>query len=463
MSGGRRTRKTGRRFRLVGASLAAAVTLGGVGVALDPAIRTLRSPDRVATLGAPVRLAGSAADLPSPEPTAAPHATVAPQPSPEPKPAPSPSRSPVPTGTPATAAAAGAAPTQGHRHPLPTVTEPGVGGATWNVLDGWANPVDWPTRGTVVSTTVRGATTGLSEPAYVYLPPAYFQPATAALGATGQGRRDLPMTVVFTGYPGDNGHLITRQHYPDAVAAGIASGTIAQTVLLMISPAATFPWDTECSDIPGGPRAFTFYSREAPDAAATEFGLRPKAYASIGDSTGGYCAAKLESIDPGRFGVAVALSGYFSPATDRTTRGTFGDKTLRNTNDLGWRLAHRPVPNVQLLLATAQDERGADGYATNQAWMRLVRSPMTADELVLAHGGHNSASWDREIPYAMSWISARLPHDHVHAAAQPTDSEVATSDGKARTGTARASSTWQPATVAPGDRTRRRSRAGRPA
>src|SRR5581483_2779961 len=98
---------------------------------------------------------------------------------------------------------------------------------------------------------------------------------------------------------------------------------------------------------------------------------------------------------------------------------------------------------------------------TNQAWMRLVHLPMTADELVLSHGGHNSESWNREIPYALSLISARLPHDRVHSAAAPTGSKLATSSGKARTGASRGPGSWQPATVTPADRTRRRSRAGR--
>jgi S-formylglutathione hydrolase FrmB len=266
----------------------------------------------------------------------------------------------------------------------------------------------------VISTTLHGAASGLSELAWVYLPAAYFQP----------GPRNLPITIVFSGYPGHPDNLITRQHYPQATLAGIAAGTIAPSVLVMLAPSVTYPWDTECSDIPDGPQAFTFYDRDVPDATAVQFHLQPDSYDAIGDSTGGYCAAKLQSFDPTRFTVAASLSGYYRPATDPTTHRVFADNALREHNDLGWRLQHLPVPAVSLLLATARDEAGPDGWTTNHAWLRLIQHPMTADGLILDHGGHNFASWDREIPYALSWISGHLPHAHTAPAPVPAGATV---------------------------------------
>jgi hypothetical protein len=307
---------------------------------------------------------------------------------------------------------------------LTTVAEPGPDGSTWNAVVGWADPTTWPRRGTVISTTLQGRISGLSEAAYVYLPASYFRPA-GGQDPPATGARTLPITVVFSGYPGDADRLITHLSYPDVAQAGIQDGTIAPTVLVMLPPSVNFPWDTECTDIPGGPAAFTFYDRDVPDAVAARFRLRPTGYAAIGDSTGGYCAAKLESIDPSRFAVAASLSGYYQPATDTTTRNEFGDAALREHNDLGWRLRHLAVPPVALLLATAQDETGDDGYTTNQDWMQLIERPMTATELVLDHGGHNFGSWNREIPYALAWISARLPGAHTIPEPIPLGATVA--------------------------------------
>ncbi|HEX3612753.1 MAG TPA: alpha/beta hydrolase-fold protein [Sporichthyaceae bacterium] len=317
-----------------------------------------------------------------------------------------------------------AAPATSREHLLPTVVEPGPDGADWNVLTDWSDPTSWPQRGAVLSTTLRGRVSGLSEHAYVYLPSAYFDPAGPGQDPSGPRRRNLPLAVVFSGYPGDADRLINRLHYPAVTLAGIQDGTIAPTVLVMLSPSVDYPWDTECTDIPDGPQAFTFYDRDVPDAVVGQFALRPQTYAAIGDSTGGYCAAKLEAIDPTRFPVAASLSGYFQPATDPTTRGAFNDSTLRERNDLGWRLQHLPVPAVSLLLATATDEGGDDGYATNQEWLHLIHAPMTARELVLDHGGHNFNSWNREIPYALSWITAHLPRSRAILAATPTGAAI---------------------------------------
>jgi S-formylglutathione hydrolase FrmB len=301
-------------------------------------------------------------------------------------------------------------------HHLPTVVETAPDGTTWEVLADWSEETTWPLRGTVVSTTLHGTASGLSELAWVYLPAAYFQPRLDA--------RNLPITIVFGGYPGHPDNLITRQHYPESTRAGIAAGTVAPTVLVMLTPSVTFPWDTECSDIPDGPQAFTFYSQDVPDAAVEQFHLHPDGYAAIGDSTGGYCAAKLQSLDPTRFTVAASLSGYYRPATDPTTHGAFADTGQRRQNDLGWRLRHLPVPAVSLLLATARDETGPDGWTTNETWLHLIQHPMTAEALVLDHGGHNYASWNREVPYALSWISGRLPHSHTLPASVPTEATV---------------------------------------
>ncbi|HEX3828641.1 MAG TPA: alpha/beta hydrolase-fold protein [Sporichthyaceae bacterium] len=341
---------------------------------------------------------------------------------------------PAPIPAPAVRVAAPAPePATPQQHLLATIAEPGPGGADWTVLVGWSDATAWPQRGTVLSTTLHGVVSGLSEQAYVYLPPSYFDPVQHQ-DPPAQGQRDLPLTVVFSGYPGDADRLITHLHYPDVTLTGIQDRTITPTVLVMLSPSVDYPWDTECTDIPDGPAAFTFYARDVPDAVAAQFHLQPDSYAVVGDSTGGYCAAKLESVDPARFAVAASLSGYYHPATDPTTRGEFANTAVREHNDLGWRLQHLPSPAVSLLLATATDETGDDGWTTNQQWMGLIHPPMKARELVLDHGGHNFASWNREIPYALSWISAQLPRSDVVAEPTPLGATIANSPRSAGIG-----------------------------
>jgi enterochelin esterase-like enzyme len=202
---------------------------------------------------------------------------------------------------------------------------------------------------------VAGAGSALSEQALVYLPPAYFRSGAAA--------RRLPLVEVLTGYPGVPANLISRMRYPDRLLSAIQAGQAQNMILVMLRPAPTFPWDTECSDVPGGPQALHFFTDAVPASVSRQFGVHPSAYAAIGDSTGGYCAAKIAMTDPSRFVAAVSLSGYFKPATDATTRGIFANRqAFRDENDLEWRLQHLAAPDISLLIATARDEGGDDGY-----------------------------------------------------------------------------------------------------
>jgi hypothetical protein len=59
-----------------------------------------------------------------------------------------------------------------------------------------------------------------------------------------------------------------------------------------------------------------------------------------------------------------------------------------------------------------------------QAWYQMVRAPMTVQELVLAHGGHDFASFTGDMPYALSWLSRQLPHSRTGHAPPPPNSTI---------------------------------------
>ena len=262
----------------------------------------------------------------------------------------------------------------------------------------WSSRSSWRSRGAVMRMEVVGPTTALAEPALVYLPPSYFA-----------GQRTLPVAEVFSGYPGSTAALVDRLDYPDHLLADMRARTAKPMVLVMLRPSVTYPRDTECTNVPHGPQAFSYFASDVPAVIERVFGLQPTAFAAIGDSTGGMCAAKLAVVDPRRFTVAASLSGYYRAITDFTTGDLYGGSTVvRNRNDIMWRLRHLAPPPVSLLVATSLTEHGADGYTTAQRLLALVHAPMSADEIVLNHGGHNFATWNVEIPRALSWMSARL-------------------------------------------------------
>lgn len=256
------------------------------------------------------------------------------------------------------------------------------------------------TSGEMQDVTIHGRRTGLSEHALVYLPPQYFQPRFH--------HARFPAAIVSTGYPGDVAALVSRLRYPIRLATGIALGQDKPMVLVMMSPEVVGSRDTECTNVPGGPQAETFWAQDVPDAVEQAYRVASAAagWGVIGDSTGGYCAVKLAMMNSDRFSAAVSLSGYFSIGEDPTTGDIYGDAQFQSENDLLWRIRNLPPPPVSVLLATSRV--GEDNYQPCLQFAADAKSPMSVSLMVRSQGGHNFTTWNSEIPVALQWLSSRL-------------------------------------------------------
>ncbi|MGI8881607.1 MAG: alpha/beta hydrolase [Jatrophihabitans sp.] len=265
----------------------------------------------------------------------------------------------------------------------------------------FSTAAQWTSRGRLESVQIEGELSRLKSHAFVYLPPQYFQPAY---------RHTLfPALEVFTGYPGIDQYLIARLRYQDVLLDLIRRQAARPMVLIMMRPSVTFPLDSECTDVPAGPQAFTFFADDVPTQVASNYRVLPTGWGTIGDSTGAYCATKLAMLHPEVFNAAAEMSGYFFALKDRTTGDLWGgSRVIRDLNDLKWRLAHLPAPPVSILVGTSKSEKGPDGYAEARRFVRLVKAPMTADMMTVPHGGHNTATWTAEIPAALTWLSERI-------------------------------------------------------
>ncbi|GAA4994542.1 alpha/beta hydrolase [Kitasatospora paranensis] len=255
--------------------------------------------------------------------------------------------------------------------------------------------------GSIEQVRIQGESTGLiGSPAYVYLPPQYFQP--------GYAHARFPMMLVLSGYPGSAEKLISLLEYPASTLKAIQAGQMPPTVLLMMRPTVDSNRDTECMDIPGGPQVETFFTKDVPQAMASRYRVldRADARAAVGDSTGGYCALKFALRKPDSYRSAISLSGYYSTSNDPTTGDLFGGKpALKRENDLLWRLKNLPPEPVSLLLATSLDEKN---YPATQKMIAAFRAPTQLSTITLDTGGHNFRTWTREIPPALEWLGKRL-------------------------------------------------------
>jgi len=266
---------------------------------------------------------------------------------------------------------------------------------------GWSSPSQWSTRGRVVAVRIRGARSALSGTATVWLPPQYFQ--------TAQAHRSFPAVEVFGGFPGSEQGLLNTMKYPQHLLDEMSAHRAGPMVLVMQRPAVTFPRDTECTDVPDGPQALTYFAQDVPAAISHSFRVRSTGWGAMGYSTGGYCAVKIAMLHSDVIPAAVALSGYFHAVRDRSTGDLWGGSpVLRQLNDLEWRMAHLPAPPVSLFVAASRTERGPDGYRDTQRFLSLVRLPTHVRTMILPSGGHNFASWSQEMGPGLDWLSARL-------------------------------------------------------
>ncbi|WP_327354331.1 alpha/beta hydrolase [Streptomyces sp. NBC_01304] len=253
--------------------------------------------------------------------------------------------------------------------------------------------------GQIQKIEVLGKESDIATQAYVYLPPEYFKDKD----------RKFPVATVITGYPGTAENLLNGLRYPATAHSEAAKGKMMPMVLVMLRPTVAPPRDTECVDIPGGPKTETFFGKDLPDAIADHYrvGTKPENWGVIGNSTGGYCALKIAMKHSERYGAGAGLSANYRAPIDDTTGDLFhGDKDLENRADLLWLQKNAPAPKVSLL--TTSSKQGESNYDDTMKFIEDFKPPTRMSSIILDSGGHNFNTWRREIPPALVWLSSRL-------------------------------------------------------
>jgi enterochelin esterase-like enzyme len=256
--------------------------------------------------------------------------------------------------------------------------------------------------GELLEVNITGQHSGIAVfSAFVYLPPQYFQPAYA--------RARFPVLLALSGYPGSSWSIVSRLKLPGEQESLVHAGKIKPTVIVMMNSSVAMPRDTECTNIPAGLQVETFFAQDVPEAIEHSFRVQsgPHSWATLGYSTGGYCAVKLAMLNPRQFSLAVSLAGYYQALQDRTTGNLYGNNAgYEDENSPDWRLQHLPAPPVSVLVASSKI--GERTYGGTLHFVTLVKPPMQVYTLYLAQGGHNFGTWGRELPQSLIWLNARL-------------------------------------------------------
>lgn len=256
--------------------------------------------------------------------------------------------------------------------------------------------------GQVEHLEIHGVRSGIGSEAYVYLPPQYFQKPYEA--------RRFPVAVFIAGYPAsDRLTWIDKGHIPEEALKAEAAGQIQPMIYVMMRPTVEDGWDTECADVPGGPKVETFFAQDVPEAVSQTYRTAPtrEGWGLAGYSTGGYCATKLAMLHSDRFVAAASMAGHFHALLDTTTRDLYnGSADIRRGNNLTWRLKHLPQPPISVLVASA--DVGEKTFPSAERFMAAARPPLVIDKVLLPSGGHNFKTFRKYIPPVIRWLSAHL-------------------------------------------------------
>ncbi|MEO3936928.1 alpha/beta hydrolase-fold protein [Dermatophilaceae bacterium Soc4.6] len=188
---------------------------------------------------------------------------------------------------------------------------------------------------------------------------------------------------------------LTRQH------------ELASSIVVMPRIDTPASLDTECvNGGPGQPQTDTWLAHDVPAWVAQHFRakLSRSAWAAVGYSYGGWCAASVTMRHPDVFGAAIVMQGYFrpdfSPGYDPLTGSTAPGYDLV-------RIARTTPPPVAIwVLASRQDSLS---YPTTSAFLSAARTPLDVTGTVLATGGHRGSVFSPYIPAAMRWLGQTLP------------------------------------------------------
>jgi enterochelin esterase-like enzyme len=267
-----------------------------------------------------------------------------------------------------------------------------------------------------------GPKSHISRDALIYLPPQYFQ--------TSYKHYKFPVIELLHGSPGDPTSWVDVLEVVPTFLGLLASGQAKPAVLVMPNTDGGMQYSLQCLNNPGGIQDMTYVAQEVPEAVEHLVRVQPpgKAWGLAGYSEGGYCTANIALNDPGGYGFAGILSGYFQPLPSQVPAGNkpgakpvvenvfahYPQLRLRNTPSSY--ILHVPVgEEVPLFwLAAGLGDKG-DAVAAEDfqqlASIRQVNIPLD-----LIPGGHTGQVWRSALGPMLTWMTPQLTQEAALAA-----------------------------------------------
>ena len=249
--------------------------------------------------------------------------------------------------------------------------------------------------------TLKGSVSGVTEKVVAWLPPQY--------GDRRYAKTKFPVVMILGGAYRRVSVVVEQLDLARTASEEIRAGRVLPFIAVFPEINVKYPRDTECTDLPGGPQAFSWLDQDVPHWVSSKLRVShdPRLWSVMGWSTGGYCAALLHLRDPGRFGAAASIQGYYKPEPDSTTGALAADlqqyPELANEYSPTWLIEHRPPLTLHLLVMTSL----TDPQSKPQSLEFLAREKNVpgVQPYILQDLGHNLHTFGAVLPPVLGWLA----------------------------------------------------------
>ena len=246
---------------------------------------------------------------------------------------------------------------------------------------------------------VHGTASRTNEQVLAWLPAQYDEPAYR--------NHRFPVVEFLPGQPNTPQGLLRHFDVIGQAAALIGQHRIPPFVLvvppLMIRP----PADTECTNVPHGPRAFDWLSTDVTHAVTTSLRVAPpgRLWGLMGWSTGGFCAAKLVLTEPRIAAAAVSFGGYYTPDLHHVYPKLFGGSAaVARANSPVDLYRKNGLRGDRLLLVAGRED--PESWPSTRRMLDVTRGDPHVSFVAIQGAGHNTAAYSRYLGPALRWLAA---------------------------------------------------------
>ena len=250
--------------------------------------------------------------------------------------------------------------------------------------------------------TLKGAKSGISQTVIAWLPPQYHDVRYAKFR--------FPVVMVLGGAEVRIPTVVDRLNFATIASGEIRAGRVAPFVAVLPEMNVAMPVETECTDYPGGPQAFTWLNQDVRNWATSHLRVTKdgQLWSVMGWSTGGYCAALLHLREPARFGSAASVEGYYTPGPDPST-GNLGQllkasPTLAHESSPTWLIEHHPPARVHLLVMSSPTD--PQSYPQTTQFLRREVNVPGVQPYIVQNVGHSLDAYQAVLAPILNWMAA---------------------------------------------------------